>query len=189
MRALAFACTLIISTAVAFADVGGTVRDEIARVQFSQRFKNVAVDHGPIAGGLQRWQFAIANLEARSFTIDGTGLEGVVVRETYVTKTEVDPYTLRPGPDQTELREVLSPREYGDFTHAALVATVAETPIHVIAYFYRGTFAAYEVLEPSRRTYGSPDRFEWRSFKLGQLQSTIAKARNCDNGEDCAAWF
>jgi len=184
-----FLIVLAICTSVALADVGGSVRNEIARVQFSQRFKNVAVDHGPIAGGLQRWQFAIANLESRSFTIDGPGLDGAVARETYITKTQEDPYTLRPGPDQTELREVLSPREYSDFTHAALVATVAEAPIHVVAYFYRGAFAAYEVLEPSRRSYGSPDRFEWRSFRLTELQRTMAKARNCDNGEDCAAWF
>jgi len=187
--ALALACAVGASVTIAFAEVGGSVRSEIAHVQFSQRFRNVAIDHGAIAGGLQRWQFAVANLQQYSFTIDGTGIDGTVVRETYVVKTQEDPYSLRPGPDQAELHDVLSPSEYRDLTRAALVATVAETPIHVTAYFYRGALAAYEVLEPSRRSYGPLERFEWRAFKLSELQRTIARARNCDNGEDCSAWF
>lgn len=104
--------------------------------------------------------------------------------------TQTDPFSLRADAPEGEadLRGALSPREFADFTHAAAAATAAEPPLHLVAYFYRGRFAAYEVIEPTRRTYG-PDRFEWRSFALSSLTQEIALARKCDNGDDCAAWF
>lgn len=149
-------------------DVGGNVRDELAHVQISSQFKDVAVDHGSIGGGLERWKLATSDVEQHIFTIDGHGLNGRVERETYVRITGIDPYGLQPNDAgaQHGLRDVITPREYADYSGASFVGKVTETPLHLYAYFYRGRFAAYEVLEPQRRSVGVLDRFEWRSFPL-----------------------
>jgi len=95
-----------------------------------------------------------------------------------------------PGLDsERDLGALLSPREYSDLVRAEAIATVNEAPLHLTAHFYRGTFAGYEVLEPSVRSRGKPDRFEWRSFTLSELPHAIALARQCNDGEDCSAWF
>ena len=83
---------------------------------------------------------------------------------------------------------MISAAQRADFENAAQVATVVESPLHLTATFYRGRNVAYEVLEPNARKRGGPDRFEWRSFRLAELQAAIVAARACDNGEDCAAW-
>jgi hypothetical protein len=189
--ALSLAALVLAGTALAVGDVGGSVRDELAQIQISPQFKNVAVVHGAIAGGLQRWKLASVDVEQHIFTIDGQSLDGRVVRETYVRVTGIDPYGFRPGQPGAEhaLRDALTTREYADFTGARVKATVTESPLHLVATFYRGKFAAYEVLEPQRRTVGVQDRFEWRSFAVAQLADAIERAQSCDNGEDCAAWF
>lgn len=189
--ALPLVAFALASTALASGDVGASVRSELAHVQTSQQFKNAPVDHGSIAGGLQRWKLALSDIEQYIFSIDGRSLDGPVVRETYVRVTGIDPYGFRPNEPgaQHALRDVLTAREYADFMSSAAIATVPEVPLHVIATFYRGKFAAYEVLEPERRSLGIQDRFEWRSFALAQLADAIKRAKNCDNGEDCAAWF
>ena len=174
------------------ADVGGSVRSQLALVENSIEFRNGQVDSGPIAGGLQRWKFATMNgAEQQMFTIDGVGVDEDIVRETYDRITSNDPFSLqqRAVDSERELRRLLSPREYSDFAHAAAIATVNEAPVRLTAHFYRGSFAGYEVLEPSVRSRGTPDRFEWRSFTLSELPHAIALARQCNNGEDCAAWF
>jgi hypothetical protein len=187
---LVLACCALLPTG-ALGDVGASVRSELTYVESSTHFRNGAVVNGAIGGGLQRWKLSASDLEQYIFTIDGQSLDGRVTREVYIRMTQIDPFSLKANAPEGEqdLHSILTPREFADFGHAASAATITEPPVHLIAYFYRGTFAAYEVIEPTRRQDGSPDRFEWRSFPLSQLQHAIALARRCDNGDDCAAWY
>ncbi len=174
------------------ADIGEPAIAEITRLQSSMQFKNVGTDHGPIAGkDLQRWKFETASLEQIVFSVDAKNENAPVVRETYVRVTDMDPYSLRPGQStgRTDLGDVLSPRELLDFSRAAAAGTIEEKPAHLVAFFYRGRFAAYEVLEPQPRRAGLQNRFEWRSFELSELDAVMKAARSCDNGPDCAAWY
>jgi hypothetical protein len=187
----AAAALLAFAAGTCRADIGAPVRYELTRIQQSRQFAGVPVDHGGIAGNLQRWKFETTQNERRVFTIDGRSLDAPVVRETYVVVTAVDPYSLEPEQrsGRNDLVDVLTKREYDDFTEAAAMAPITEVPLHLVARFYRGQYAGYEVLEPVKRTQISADRFEWRSFPLSQLSSFMKAARGCDNGEDCAAWF
>ena len=172
-------------------DVGGSVRSELAYIESTTHFRNGTVVNGAIGGGLQRWKLSTSDLEQHIFTIDGPSLDGRVVREVYIRMTQIDPFSLKANAPEgvQDLRSILTPREFADFGHAASAATITEPPVHLVAYFYRGAFAAYEVIEPTRRLYGSPGRFEWRTFPISQLHQAIALARKCDNGDDCAAWY
>lgn len=186
------AVVLLVLAGWARADVGEPAIAVITRLQSSAQFKNIATDHGPVAGrNLQRWKFETASVEHIVFTIDAKNANAPVVRETYVRVTDVDPYSLRPGQStgRLDLGDVLSPRELSDFSRAASLVTIEEKPLHLVAYFYRGKFAAYEVLEPQPRRQGLQNRFEWRSFELSQLNAVMKAARSCDNGPDCAAWY
>lgn len=192
-RLAGFVCILLLSFGTpAHADVGERALDQITRLQSSSPFKNVAVDHGPIAGTkFERWKFETSSLEQTSFTVDAKNINSPVVRETYVRVTDIDPYSLRPSQatGHRDLREVLSARELSDFLQAAALKPIEEPPLHLRAFFYRGRYAAYEVLEPQTRTPGVQNRFEWRSFALSQLGAIMKAARSCDNGPDCAAWY
>lgn len=182
---------LLMLAAAARADVGEPAKAEITRLQASAQFKNVSSDHGPIAGQkLERWKFETSNVEQAVFTVDAKNINAPVVRETYVRVTGADPYSLRQGQSTgyNDLRDVLSPREYLDFSRAAAVSRIAEKPLQLTAFFYRGKHAAYEVLEPQPRRQGM-NRFEWRSFALAELNVVMKAARSCDNGPDCAAWY
>jgi hypothetical protein len=186
------AVLLLVLHAPARADVGEPAIAVITRLQSSGEFKGVGTDHGTVAGmNLQRWKFETASSERIVFTIDAKNANSPVVRETYVRFTDMDPYSLRPGQStgRTDLGDVLSPRELLDFSHAAAVATIEEKPVHVVAFFYRGRFAAYQVLEPQPRHPGVQNRFEWRSFALSELDAVMKAARSCDNGPDCATWY
>jgi hypothetical protein len=191
-RAVAVLIALLaISGAGTRADVGEPASSEITRVQASKAFARVPSVHGWMPEvNLERWKFVSSNVEQRIFAVDAKHYGSPVVRETYIRETQLDPYSLRPGQatGREDLVDVLSPREYNDYQRAASIAAIAEEPLHTIAYFYRGTFAAYETIEPSKRAYGSPDRFEWRSFPRAQLAAAMKAARACDNGPDCAAW-
>jgi hypothetical protein len=177
--------------ALARADVGEPAHAELTRLQTSQQFRSAASDHGSIAGqDLERWKFEISNPEPLIFTVDAKNVHAPVVRETYVRITAMDPYSLRAGQSsgRADLRAVLSVRELSDFSRAGALNPISEKPLKVTAYFYRGAFAAYEVLEPRERRSGQ-NRFEWRSFPLSQLNAVMKAARSCDNGPDCAAWY
>jgi hypothetical protein len=190
--AVLIAMALTVSPIFVSADVGEPAQDQITRVQQARPFLNAPVDHGPIAGrNLERWKFESAGAEDYIFTIDAKNLRAPIVRETYVRITAVDPFSLRPrqATNTSEFAEVLSPRENSDFIHAAGLAPIIEAPLHIIAYFYRGKYAAYEVLEPQARRYGVRARFEWRGFPLAELNAAMKAARSCDNGPDCAAWY
>jgi hypothetical protein len=191
-HALAAALAAAAFASAARADIGAPVHDQLTRIEQSRQFAGVPVDHGPLPDQhLQRWKFETSHDEGHVFTVDGKSESAPVVRETFVRMTQVDPYSLQPAKasGRFDLVDVLSVAEYGDFQKAAALTPIPEPPRHLVAYFYRGRLAAYEVLEPVRRTYGSPDRFEWRSFPLTQLDAAMKAARACDNGEDCAAWF
>lgn len=187
---LTSAVLAFVTLAGARADVGGSVRDELAYVQSTMPFRGVAVDNGPIAGGLQRWKLSTAPGDQQMFAIDGVSRSGRVVREYYIRMTQSDPFSLMPGASegQHDLASVLTQREYRDFTNAAAVARVDERPARTIAHFFRGRYAAYEVLEPATRIRGGEDRFEWRSFPVSELTHAIVRAKACDNGDDCAAF-
>lgn len=183
---------LLVLAATARADVGEPAKAEITRLQGSVQFRNVSSDRGSIAGGkLERWKFETAGLEQRVFTVDAKNINAPVVRETYVRVTGADPYSLRQGQStgHDDLRDVLSPRELSDFSRAAALPRIEERPLHLMAFFYRGKHAAYEVLEPQPRRQGLQNRFEWRSFALSELNALMKSARSCDNGPDCAAWY
>ncbi|HET9030983.1 MAG TPA: hypothetical protein VFN49_12490 [Candidatus Aquilonibacter sp.] len=181
----------LLTAGAARADVGEPAKAVITRVQSSKQFAGVPSEHGALPGQhLERWKFMTANLEQRVFAVDAKSIGAPVARETYIRVTQIDPYSLRPGQitGEPDLADVLSPAEYRDFQRAAVIATIREEPLALVAYFYRGRNGGYEVLEPSKRRYGSPDRFEWRSFPRGQLDAMMKAARSCDNGSDCAAW-
>lgn len=183
---------LVLFAASARADIGEPARAEITRLQASQQFKNIPSDHGPVAGRkLERWKFETASLEQTVFTVDAKNIDAPVVRETYVRVTGTDPYSLRAGQSSGSagLRDVLSAREFSDFLHAAALHPIEEKPLHLMAYFYRGKYAAYEVLEPQPHRQGLQNRFEWRSFAISELDAAMRAARSCDNGPDCAAWY
>lgn len=189
--AAAFIALLSLSGALTRADIGEPASSEITRLQTSRQFANVPSVHGWMPEqNLERWKLSTSDLEQHIFTVDARHYGSPVMRETYIHTTALDPYSLRPdqATGRGDLIDVLSPREYRDFLHAAPVATIAEEPLHIVAYFYRGSIAAYEVLEPAKRKYGAPDRFEWRSFPHAQLAAAMKAARSCDNGPDCAAW-
>lgn len=174
------------------ADVGEPAKDALTRLQASHQFANVPTIHGRIAGqDLERWKLETSHVEHYVFTLDAKNINAPVVRETYVRVTGVDPFSFRPGQQSgaSDLTGALSAREYADFLHAAALAPIDEKPLHLIAYFYRGARAAYEVLEPAEKRYGVQSRYEWRSFPLAQLNSLMKAARSCDNGPDCAAWY
>lgn len=192
----ALACMLFVCASVvqARADVGEPVQTAIARVQsFSRQFQAAAVDRGNLSQPhTARWKLTRQSGDERSIlAFDADTRTNAIVRETYIRFTEIDPYSFRPSDaaGSADLRDALSPREYADFRAAASATTVEQTPLHALAHFYRGKFAAYEVIEPDVRRRVRVDRFEWRSFALNQLGRAVAAARNCNNGEDCAAWF
>lgn len=173
------------------ADIGEPASAEITRVQTSRQFARVPSVHGWMPEqNLERWKFMTSGIEDRVFAIDAKHYGSAVVRETYIRTTTLDPYSLQAGQatGRADLLDVLSPREYADFEHAAPIATIPEVPLHLLTHFYRGAIAAYEVIEPVKRKYGAPDPFEWRAFPRAQLASAIKAARACDNGPDCAAW-
>ena len=179
-------------SASARADVGEPAFAEITRLQSSPQFKSVGIDHGPLAGQkLERWKFETASLEHIVFTVDAQNINAPVVRETYVRVTGMDPYSLRAGQQtgRADLGDVLSPRELFDFSRAAALTPIEEKPLHLMAYFYRGRFAAYEVLEPQPHRQQSQNRYEWRSFALSELNAVMKAARSCNNGPDCATWY
>lgn len=174
--------------ATARADVGMPVQAELSYVQSTAPFRGVAVDNGPLSPGLQRWKLSTAPLEQKIFAVDGRALDAPVTRETYIRLTQTDPFSLLPLASSNDLTRVLSPREYRDYRFAQPAAVVEQRPLRLIVHFYRGRFAAYEVLEPSVRSRAGQDRFEWRSFSLTELGHAIAAARACNNGADCAAF-
>lgn len=193
MRRAAAACALALVAAAAFAraDVGATVHATLARIESTPAFAGATVTHASLgARHEERWKLATGAIEMRIYTLDGTGINGTVRRERYIRMTERDPFSFTPrsrnGND--DLDEVISAAQRADYANAAQVATVVEAPLHLTATFYRGHSTAYEVLEPNGRKRGAPDRFEWRTFPLAELQAAIVAARACDNGEDCAAW-
>jgi len=186
------AAMLLTFGASARADVGEPAFAEITRLQSSAQFKSVGMDHGPLNGQrLQRWKFETASSEQIVFAVDAKDIHSPVVRETYVRVTAMNPYSLRPGQatGRADLGDVLSPRELIDFSSSAGHGKIEEKPLHLLAYFYRGAFAAYEVLEPQTRSAGPQGRFEWRSFPLSQLDAVMKAARSCNNGPDCATWY
>jgi hypothetical protein len=182
-RAAASLASLMVFACVpAQADVGEPAQAVLTRVQSSKTFAHAPSDHGTIPQQhLERWKFETAHLlEQRIFSIDAKNINAPVVRETYIRITALDPYSLRPGQGtgNPDLADVLSPRERADFVQGAFAGKVSEAPLHVTAYFYRGKFAAYEVLEPAKRKSGAPDQFEWRSFPLRQLDAVMKAARS-----------
>ena len=96
-RRAALACVLALAaaTASARADVGGSVRSTLARVESTDAFAGATLTHARLPlSHEERWKLATGPRETRVYAIDGTGPDGIVVRERYIRMTERDLFSL-----------------------------------------------------------------------------------------------
>ena len=101
MRGAASACAMLLVLAAASpasADVGGSTRATLARLETAAPFAHATLTHARLArAGIERRKLATGEGEARIYTVDGSGIDGAVIEERYIRMTERDPFSFAPG--------------------------------------------------------------------------------------------